>query len=278
MGRAGGAAHFGGAYEYNTCFDPNHGHPVGVTRDMVQAEHDRAAAILKAGQSHYPGLVLTGEGVAENFIDVFTNKLIHFEIWPGYVPLFGAVYHDYHTGYGRTVRLEPPKPGDPLPAMQIGWQLVVGNQIGRLWTSSMQPKYLADEAVARHLDYVKRACAVRERWSDFLALGEMRRPPYLLSEVPTLTTEQGRKTSLPGILASTWASPDGRLMTIVTNITDQPLEARLGIASDTVTGESATLHGDESATLPLVHDDGLAVATLTIEPLGIHVIEWHPKR
>src|SRR5699024_8605276 len=100
-------------------------------------EHDRMATIFKAAHAANPDMVFTDEAGAETAIDIFANRLIHYEIWPGNVPMFSTVYHDYTTSYGRTVSLLGRKKNrkDPIPRMQIGWQLIAGDQLGRLWSS-----------------------------------------------------------------------------------------------------------------------------------------------
>ncbi|MCK5802977.1 MAG: hypothetical protein KAI66_09105, partial [Lentisphaeria bacterium] len=189
---------------------------------------------------------LCGEGTDETMIGLTPVKLIHYEIWPGYVPIFGRVYHDYITSFGRTAPLAPQKiAGDPGPAMSIGWQLVLGNQIGRLWQIS--PKRLAEPVVATHLEYVRKACEVRDQFSQYLCLGEMQRPPRISGDVPELTTHEFRRldgtVTLPSILAGTWRAPDGRVAVVVTNISRRNIAftLQLDVAELGLAGAGASL-------------------------------------
>ena len=216
----GGALARGGEHESGGCFDPTHNHPLGVTRATVAAEHGRTQAILDALGTQEAIYPLCGEGTDETMIGLTPVKLIHYEVWPGYVPIFGRVYHDYITYFGRTVTLKPSRiEGDPIPALSIGWQLVLGNQIGRIWP--INPKLLDDPVVSAHLEYLRRACEVRDRFPEYLCLGEMLRPPRITGDIPDLTTEEFRrldgKVTLSAILAGTWRAPDGGIGIVVTN-------------------------------------------------------------
>lgn len=231
----GGCLAQGGRQESGGCYNPTHGHPLGVTRSTVVAEHKRTQAILDAlgtTDNTYP---LCGEGTDETLIALTPVKLIHYELWPGYVPIFGRVYHDYVTAFGRTVTLKPSKiEGDPMPALSIGWQLVLGNQIGRVWP--INPKLLDDPVVAAHLEYLRKACEVRDRYPQYLCLGEMLRPPRITGGIPELTTEEFRrldgKVTLPAILAGTWRAPDGSIGVVVTNASQKRLPFSLHLDPD----------------------------------------------
>ena len=222
----GGALARGGKQESGGCFDPTHNHPLGVTRATVAAEHKRTQAILDALGTEEAIFPLCGEGTDETMIGLTPVKLIHYEVWPGYVPIFGRVYHDYITYFGRTVTLKPSKvEGDPMPALSIGWQLVLGNQIGRIWP--INPKLLDDPVVSAHFEYLRKACEVRDRFPQYLCLGEMLRPPRVTGDIPHLTTEEFRrldgKVTLPAVLAGTWRAPDGGIGIVVTNASRAPL-------------------------------------------------------
>ena len=121
---------------------------------------------------------LCGEGPDETLVGLNPAKLIHYELWPGYVPLFGRVYHDYITCYGRTIPLvvESDK-DDPYPQMGIAWQLVCGNQLGRIWFVN-EALLKKSPVMQTNLAYLQQAAEARQRFPQCLCLGELLRPPY----------------------------------------------------------------------------------------------------
>jgi hypothetical protein len=211
--------------ERGGCYNPEHKHPLGITRSLIAAEHKRIAMLLKAARKTCPEMVLCGEGNDEMFIDIMSSRLLPSEIWNGYVPLFQTVYHDYITSYGRRVDLMASKdPGDPLPAMQIGWQLTMGNQIGRIFLWKMHT--MKNPVVIKHLGYLNKASEVRERWRDYFCTGQMLCPPYIKGKIPNLTTRQHwsrNSITLPAILASTWKDDSGNIAMLITNISEKPI-------------------------------------------------------
>ena len=216
----------GGFYDSQGCHNPTHGHPLGVNRGLFLAEYVRLKNIYEECRTIQPDLCVCGEGNAEPFNDVFVNKLIHYEIWPGYVPMWTAVYHDYVTAFGRTASLKAKSPADPMPQMQIGWQLALGTQIGRLWPANFE-----DPAIQENLGYLVRACELRSRYHNYLTLGQMLRPP-LMSLVPDVTTAEFRRINnlctLPAIVAASWRDPDGKVAVVLTNISKAPVEFTFG--------------------------------------------------
>ena len=219
LDQAGELSWGGGIYSSQGCYRQDHDHPPGVTIALTRAEEMRVRKIKDSVSGRAERLVLCGEGTAENFIDTVPLKIIHYEIWPGNVPVFNAVYHDYMAGFGRTVTLRPRQNADPIGAMTIGWQLVLGNQIGRLWPYDIR----RDAVTQKNFRYLMKAVALREAASDFLNLGQMLRPPRL-TEVPQLTTAEFKKLNhlctLPSVLASTWRDPAGRVAFVITNISE----------------------------------------------------------
>ncbi len=240
LDQAGEMSFGGGYYDIQSCFDKSHGHPLGVTLALFKAEHQRLKMILDKTRKLNPQMVLSGEGAAESFIDVMSNKLIHYEIWPGYVPAFGAVYHDYVTFYGRTVGLVTKVKSDPMPVMTMGWQLAIGNQLGRLWPTQLG----RNKQIDKNFSYLVNISDVRSRYYQYLNLGRMLRP-VRISQVPTVTTGEFRRINhickLPAILSGTWADPQGKVGIILTNIDKKPVvfsikfnSAEYGLKGDAV--------------------------------------------
>jgi len=268
----GAEAQFGGHPNWQGCHHPDHGHPRGVTRDMVQAEYDRVERIYRAAREARPDVVLCGEGNAECFNDIVSNKLIHYEIWPGAVPLFAAVYHDYVTAYGRTALLVGKDPSDPIPAMRIGWQLAMGNQIGRVWTGAIGAQHADKPHYAEHLDYLRRATVVRQRFPAFLCVGRMLRPPFVDGALPTITTNEflrlDHRVTLPAAVGSTWQAADGSLGVLWTNMSRQTVELVFWIDPALAPGKALERAYDDGG---MAADTALGpqVRRIALPPLGI---------
>lgn len=231
-GHFGGALKRDGAGEHGGCWDASHGHPLGMNRSFIEAQLNNVRRVVDALSENGEQFPLCGEGSDETLVGLTPVKLIHYELWPGYVPLFGRVYHDYITYYGRTVPLivESDK-ADPYPQMGIAWQLICGNQLGRVWSTNGDR--LKESAVMRaNLAYLQQAATARHEFPHYLCLGELLRPPYL-STVPDITTKAFKvaphKITLPSVLAGTFRAADGRVALVVTSIHDQPLSFSLGV-------------------------------------------------
>ena len=71
----------------------------------------------------------------------------------------------------------------------------------------------------------------QEAGAQFLATGQMLRPPYVIGEIPNLTTHEFRRmdktVTLPAVMAATWRAPDGSVGLIAANATAEPLSVTL---------------------------------------------------
>jgi hypothetical protein len=277
LDQSGECSYGGGYYDQQACHSPEHGHPLGITKALVDAELSRTKDILNACQIYRPDFMTNGEGAAELWIDQMNNKLIHYEIWPGNVPMYGVVYHDYQTYFGRSAQLEARNPEDPKPQMQIGWQLVLGNQIGRLRS------YIVDTEIEnRNLEYLKKACEVKNQFSRYLNIGRMLRPPYV-SETPLVTTAEFKRInficSLPSVVGSTWRSPDGNIAVVLTNMSLEKVGftfgldfSELGLDSN---NSSLVQVYPLKKELKLKNTDPMNLYNFSLEPFEIAVFEIH---
>ena len=220
----------GGAYDVQGCFSEQHPHAPGVTSELLAAERRRFQQIFDMLTSGGKQGVLTGEGNSEIFIDIFCKqKLIHYEIWPGHVPLFSAVYStNTALPTDGTITAKPRGQGDPISIMQTGWQLITGSQLARLW-----PANFADDEVRKNLSYAADGTRLRNGPGyKFLCIGKMLRPPFV-STVPEVVTGQFSRINhictLPAILAASWEAPDGDIAVVLTNISEKSVEFKLEI-------------------------------------------------
>ena len=209
------------------CLDPTHGHALGGGNHAVMG----ARAVFedvraKAGAD----IALVCEASSEENIDVAAGKIIHYNVWPGFVPLFAAVYHDMWSFYGRTAGGNE---GDPFGSMNTGSIFVIGGQIGRIWPGKL-PDALrgeGDEWWLAQARLLKRVVSARRASAKFLRYGEMLRPLHLAAQLPTLETHRwlGHKRAapfpavLPAVLTSVWRAADGNIGIVLVNIAGAPV-------------------------------------------------------
>ncbi len=274
-------AHYSGALmrkgspgESGGCWNRAHGHPLGMNRFFIKAQLNNVRRIVNALSENGKQFALCGEGTDETLVGLTPVKLIHYELWPGYVPIFGRVYHDYITYYGRTVSLAEPEPkGDPYVPMNIAWQLVCGNQFGRIWSIS-ESALKKSPAMRKNLAYLKQAVEARRQFPQYLCLGELLRPPYL-SAVPDITTKAARKggnISLPSVLAGTFRAPNGRVAIVLTSVNDHPLTFTVSVDS----ADAVELVRVFPAEKPLGRLSRNGELALSLQPREIAVIELRP--
>jgi hypothetical protein len=160
--------------------------------------------------------MLWGEGSADFAMDVLHGKIIHFNLWRGFVPMFSAVYHDYWTFFGRSMPINPvldTSRQQQLGEISAGWLFTIGAQIGRV----IPEDYNAPTAT-NMIHYLAKLTEVKGNAYEFLSLGRMMRPPIVdLKTIPVIETYLKGPVKMPAIMASVWKSPDGKLALAVTN-------------------------------------------------------------
>ena len=200
---------------WGRCFATHHGHAYGGTRDFrgQRAFARHMYGIVKALD---PEAVTSAENCTEAFIDVVDTRLSATILQEHVAPIYPAVYHDYQLYYGRVLN---PRRGARLLRMTAGYCFAYGGQLGR-YTISDHGINWDDPQHADLLAFFQKLIATKRAAREFLNLGEMLRPPALVTEVPTLTQQvwyQKQTVALPAVLASAWKSPDGEVGLVFVN-------------------------------------------------------------
>ena len=207
------------------CLDPTHGHALGGGNHAVMG----ARAVFEEVRERVGAVVpVLSEASSEENIDVSAGKIIHYNVWPGFVPLFSAVYHDWWSFYGRNVGGYE---GDALGFMNTGMIFIVGGQIGRIWPGRI-PNALKGEGkpwVQEQAEFIRRTVRARRAGAKFLRYGRMLRPLQLVGSLPTVETRRYRGPKrimsvpvvLPVVLSSVWRAPDGEVGIVLANISDE---------------------------------------------------------
>ncbi len=199
------------------CYDASHGHPLGGGHWWHEEGYwpllEKVRAIAKKNR---PDVVLTTEANAETYVKHADGLLSwHFQ-QDGQVPLFAAVYGGKVQIFGRAYREKSWK-GLAMRA-HTAQALVFGEQLG--WI----PPAVVDDPVAG--PYLKQLAKLRYELTDYLADGEMLRPPALIGEIPDVTTtwpwySGDGKVTLKGVQTGAWQAKDGRIVLLFANILDE---------------------------------------------------------
>jgi hypothetical protein len=203
------------------CFDASHGHPLGGGHYWVT---DGYLQLLSALRKRLPPSVfLTSEGNAESYNSGIDGVLgWHFQ-YQDQVPIFASIYNRHMAVFGRAH-----KDGGADFAraimMRTGQQLVFGEQIG--WIA-------ADTLVAQPvaLAFMQKAVQLRHAWRDFLRTGTLLGDPSLLGAIPNVTADWHWDgvwpVTMSALARTAWRHPDGRVVVLLANVSEQPVSATL---------------------------------------------------
>jgi hypothetical protein len=233
------------------CYDKTHGHPLAggdwwTTRGywpMLESLQNKMSEL-------HPDKALTTECNAEPYVHVFDGYLTwHFQ-YDNQIPLFAAVYGGKVQLFSRAYQ------GDSWKGlamrMKTGQALVFGEQLG--W---IRPDVISDADSAA---FLRRMARLRYALRDYLARGQMARPPALEGDIPMVTADwqwSGKRiVTTPAILSGAWEAEDGRLALIFVNVSDSVQTADLEFdagqysldASPSLTVTPRTENGPEEPT------------------------------
>ena len=234
----------GAAYS-SLCFDSSHGHPLGGGTYLVNGSR---AIFQQVRKRVGTGVPVLSEASSEENIDVSAGKIIHYNLWPGFVPLFTCVYHDYWTFYGRNVgeRHEDAQRG----FMGAGYIFTIGGQIGRIWPGRIPKGFAGEGDEVAQAQYIKTLIAARRAGAKFLVFGRMLRPLRFEGEMPEVSAKlrKGGTAVIPAILSSVWRAPDNEVGLVFTNVCDRPIELGFRL----VPGEYGFAQGQSLTLRPVV--------------------------
>jgi hypothetical protein len=197
------------------CFDRTHGHPLaGGDWWNTTGYWPMLSELQKKLSQLYPDKALTTECNAEPYVHLFDGYLTwHFQ-YQDQIPLFAAIYGGKIQLFSRAYQGESWK--GLAMRMKTGQALVFGEQLG--W---INPGVVSDPGSAA---FLRRMARLRYALRDYLAHGEMARPPTLKGDIPTVTADWqwGGKSlvTTPAVLSGAWWAQDRRLTLIFVNVSD----------------------------------------------------------
>lgn len=229
------------------CFAGNHQHPPGGGSFHTMGTRELLRRARNAARTYVPTAGLYGEGLSEPYMDVIDGFLIG-GLWPSALPLAQAVYHDYTQFIG----IETDLRGGSLEFViaKQAQNFVWGGIPGNIHNKSL---FDTDVKSSTARDYLINLALLRRLFKSYIVFGEMLSPPELLatsgeltgpmaelvgshsgapipilnlqmmdpSATPVLTAQERFFT--PAVLASKWRGSNGKVGTIVANVsTDTP--------------------------------------------------------
>lgn len=212
-----------GAAKPVLCYDPSHGHPLGGGHWWTTAGYWPMLEGMRAELP--PDRFLTTECNAEPYMQYIEGYLTWHWQYQHQVPAFSAVYADQVALFSRAYRGGPTQ--DMADRMKAAQQLMFGEQIG--W---INPGIENRPAGA----FMKQCVKLRWALKDYLAHGEMRRPPALPADLPTVTADWRWQNewlvTLPVLQAGAWQAADGRVAVLVANVGPDPVQTTLALRPD----------------------------------------------
>jgi len=212
-----------GAAKPVLCYDASHGHPLGGGHWWTTSGYWPMLAGMRAELPK--DKFLTTECNAEPYMQYIDGYLTWHWQYQNQVPAFSAVYADQVALFSRAYRGGPTQ--DLADRMKAAQQLVFGEQIG--W---INPGIEQRPAGA----FMKQCVKLRLALKDYLAHGEMRRPPALPAELDTVTADwrwqNDWPVTLPVVQTGAWQATDGRVVVIAANVGPDAVKTTLTIRPD----------------------------------------------
>lgn len=250
-----------------TCYDKNHGHPIGSGNYWVE-NFGKLTNQIRSRISKENQPILAGEGCGEAwlpYLDAFLTLAVSRERYAGLdawetIPFFQAVYHQYGITYGNYSSLIVPPydelwpkeyaPKEPLKLLDKGFNKQFLMEQARSFVWGMQPtianyqSFLASERkeeIAFLIDLAK----TRNQGLQYLLYGKFLKSPDIESPKKefnisrlsiyagktgnTVTTLQG---SFPLIYSGAWQSDSKQIGIALASISDDPFNVNFSINSN----------------------------------------------
>ena len=214
------------------CYSPDHGHPVGGGHYATDGLRDICQAVRDAMQQYYPESALSGEVQHEMLLDVTDHRLQHYNWWPGWVPLWSAVYNDYTVTYGRTLGFtqSADREGNVPPPIDFygptGNTFISGLAFARFWPTGNPQNLITSPGNEERRAYFMTCLDLRRGGRKWFTYGYLQRPVKVLSEMPMVPIKdpKGRDSEIQAVLHSSWLAKDGSLAFVFTNVSEEPVE------------------------------------------------------
>ncbi len=203
------------------CFDRSHGHPSGGGGWWVDGYRQLFKEAKARARRFKPGFFITSEDNAEPYMGALDGYLMRCAypetVGRRTIPLFAAVYGGYAVMFAHGWGYRDPRSWLIDSARMLVW----GAQLG-----SVSNDVLLEQGNRRALEFTRQLLRVRLAATKWLAFGEMRRPPQLQGEIPSVRYGRNGNAEIDAVQAAVWRSPEGESAALIfVNASDtQPVE------------------------------------------------------
>ncbi len=299
-----------------TCYDKNHGHPVGHGNYWFENFVNLSEQI----RSKIPGdkqLVLAGEGAGEAwmpYLDAFLTLAVSKERYAGpglweTIPFFQAVYHQFAITYGNySSLLVPPydelwpeeyAPDKPLEMLDKSFNKQFMMEQARSFVWGLQPTisnyqgFLAGER-KDEIEYLMKLAHVRNKGLKYLLYGKFMRSPDIkspeeefdISRLSIYAGKQGESVTafrgrFPILYSGTWLADDNDVGIALANISEKPVRIVFYMDPEYYSlPASGIIHvTDENGRKPLSdYSDNQINIDITLDQKDVCLIEITPVR
>jgi Domain of unknown function (DUF6259) len=218
------------------CYNDQHGHSMGYGPWMGQKTTEFFRKIRQAAKKRNPEAALSVEGVAEAWIQDL-DMMLDRPYFPGFIPLFTYIYHEYMPMLGGDGRYGVAHPEEQL--MLHAANFVYGHlrfvAIGdNGYDFEVNPNYPI-------FTLLKNMCQADRTYArDYVVLGRMLEPTqlqclkvkadgYIPLIRPLLDLPDPPIVEVPRIMHSVWSSPDNRIGYVLVNWSGTTEQATLSL-------------------------------------------------
>jgi hypothetical protein len=293
------------------CYDTTHGHPRGGGAWWMEGFERLQADIRQRCNATRP-VALAGEGCGEAwlpYLDLMLSLQVSMERYAAPrdwepIPLFQAVYHDCAVLFGNYASLTRPPyddlwpaehaPDTPLALLDAKFGLQFRLEQGRAFVWGQQPtlaNFLPEHLSQRNaeMEFVLHLARLRRVARKYLQDGVMLRPPETRTETVTIPISrlsiyagqhdavQEYAKTVPRVLASAWQAADRNVAVALVNVSDQPIDVRLRLATPDY---PLAAHGairricDDGSVVIGEFDRHTATLAVTLSAADAHVYEF----
>ncbi len=265
-----------GAARAQLCHDASHGHPRGGGDHYVAGYWKILKAVRDNARCIRPDIALTTEDTAEPYIGLLDGMLMCNRALPDSVPFFPAVYHEHVAQFGLYIHEPEIRAGVTFRSKEA-MLFQFGGQLGWHGTSwSEAPAHRAK------FEWLAKLAAFRQAGLDWLAYGEMLRPPAVTARdgaaVPGIAQEwivqkRSLSTVQPAVTASAWRAPDGRVAVFVVNVTDGPIAVSVSVPSESA-GRPMVEVDPSGGSVPAASASTDGAMFLDLPARGVRMLVW----
>ncbi|MEA3402321.1 MAG: DUF6259 domain-containing protein [Armatimonadota bacterium] len=223
------------------CHADHHNHPAGGGTHWIDGRREIMRRIHELCSEIQPQFFTGGEEPCEPYIDVNEYAFTYGSREPDTIPLWQAVYHDYAVCAGRPVGkwYDPYSERVHYPEELRGGDVRMDEFVtamGQAVVQGIQPGWVRPDIVSYAPEtsrYLRRLAQFYASARPWLLYGRMLPPPRIATELPVVRSRWMYKrrlpVELPAVLGSAWRAPDGAVVLVFANVSEEEHTVELAI-------------------------------------------------